>query len=344
MGPTAADGSPTADVDILMSPALLADINALATQYCGAPGTRKRSGATCAVDFLAKASTTIEAWATAQNLEIAAGIFGALMAAELKILIEDDQPVPNKVHIFSTDYAQATTTQQSTAFVITLAPPQTPTLTSATPSSATLSSSPTSSTASGATISAGAGTDPTGACWLYTGTPAVYNDNTDTYEVDDPGEDAGTGTKRMKSRFLAGRINLSAGHSPNPAHELQRRAGNHVNTLGLCTNQLDPAVNRAPKYYRPDQVMKSASGLDPSQWWYIPISTTNNGGSGSCDVATLQHVGKRDPTNNGVGTSQYPVGYTGRKQDKTLSVDHVCKLPSIKQTIFLKTARNSYGG
>ena len=337
-----------------MSPALLADIDALATQYCGAPGTRKRSGATCSVDFLAKASTTIEAWATAQNLKIVAGIYGALMAAELKILIEDDQPVPNKVHILSTDYAQATTTQQSTAFVITLAPPQTPTPTSATPSSATLSSSPTSSTASGTTISAGEDPDPTGTCWLYTGTPAVYNDNTDTYEVDDPGEDAGTGTKRMKSRSLAGRINLSAGHSPNPAHELQRRANNLITTLGLCTNQVNPPVNRAPKYYRPDQVMKSASGLDPSQWWHIPAYTTNNGGSdGSCDVATLQHVGKRDPTNNGVGVSQYPVGYSGPKHPKTLSVDHVCKLPSIKQTTFLvlswisgatRTARNSYGG
>lgn len=314
-----------------MSPALLSDINALATQYCGAPGTRKRSGVACAVDFLAKASTTIEVWATAQKLEFGAGAYGGIMAAELARLIEDDQPVPNKVHIFFTDYTQATTTQKSTAFVITLAPPQTPAVTSPTPSSTTLSSSSASSPAAGTTISVGEPPDPTGACWLYTGTPAVYNDDTDTYEVDDPGDDLGTSMTRMRSRSLAGRIHLSAGHSPNPAHEIQKRGNNLISTLGLCTNELNPKVVRDPKFYRANQLMNSVSGLNPSQWWYIPIQSTNNGVSGSCDVATLQHVGKRNPANPGVGIDQFPVGYSGPSKTKTLSVDHVCKLPSTKQ-------------
>lgn len=63
VGPTAVDGSSSGDTHFLMSPALVANLQSLADEFCGGGGKlKKQAGRTCSADFLAKGSAII--WAT----------------------------------------------------------------------------------------------------------------------------------------------------------------------------------------------------------------------------------------------------------------------------------------
>ncbi|KAG4434003.1 hypothetical protein IFR05_010518 [Cadophora sp. M221] len=332
VGPVATDGAPITDFDIVISPSFLGELNGLRGEFC--TFVRKRSGA-CGIEFGRKVLTAYEAHAAAAGAAAAGtGAAGGIFAAVIQKMVEAGQEIPHKVHISHEDYVKAT----PTGSVVTVITITRTTLTSgqtATPTTLlipALSSSSSSSTTGGTGPNgpnSGSAQDPEAtlypSCWRYTG-PDIQHSADDTYEY---AFDDDIDPLNLHGIGIAGRIMYDSSEISTP---ISKRDKAPINRLGNCKEVLEPQIIPARTWTRPQQVMNQYHGIPPEQWWYIPTMGGYDKDAGLCKIQTLQHVGRRDPTSNGVGTAQWPEGYhPSRANFKRLTLDHVYEVSILKE-------------
>lgn len=267
-------------------PALRDKFLMLAIELCHRKVKRGKSSDffACSTDLETKISLTLDEYVFDANYTAK-----SKLAQAIKGLIENGIVIPANIFIEHLENAKE---NQTRLLTITMAPNFVTTTT-------TTTRSWTSLPFSGRSRSSGF-TKPAINCWLYTGTPAISgNDKSPSNMKGLPNRKRSTG-----------------------AHKLQRRSQKQISQIGKCPQLLNPALKKRPPYMGLKQVMNEHGGLPQAQWWFIPHQITSHGGA--CDVADLQHVGRRDANNGNPGKNNWPIGYSGPGAIKRLSVDHDC--------------------